>query len=123
MDVTIKDVAEHAGVSTATVSRVLNGNPNVKVHLANRVRHSVALLGYRPNAAARALKTKKTNTIGILIPDISNPYFMQVAKGIEDVIVPRGFSLLFASSDESAKKERDLLEVFFEKQIDSMVIA
>ena len=123
MGVTIKDVAEHAGVSTATVSRVLNGSPNVKEHLVDRVRRSIVELGYRPNAAARTLKTKKTNAVGILIPDISNPYFMQISKGIEDVIAPHGLSLIFASSDEDSEKEAQLLKVLSEDRIDCLVLA
>lgn len=123
MRFTIKDVAEHAGVSTATVSRVLNGSPNVTENLVRRVHSTIAELGYRPNSAARTLKTKKTNTIGILIPDISNSYFMQIAKGIEDVIAPYGFSLIFASSDEDSAKEAKLLEVLSEYRVDCLVLA
>lgn len=123
MRVTIKDVANHAGVSTATVSRVLNGSPNVKEHLAERVREAISELGYRPNAAARSLKTRKTNTIGILVPDISNPYFMQISKAIEDVVAPDGFSLLFASSDEDSQKEAQLLQVLSEYRVDCLVVA
>lgn len=119
---TIKDVARHAGVSTATVSRVLNGSPSVKNELVERVRLSVAQLGYHPNAAARTLKTKKANAIGILVPDISNPYFMQIIKGIEDVM-SLDFSLLMASSDEDSKKETKLLNVLSEDRIDCLVVA
>jgi len=120
---TIKDVARHAGVSTATVSRVLNGSPSVKDELVERVRQSVSELGYHPNAAARTLKTKKANAIGILVPDISNPYFMHIIKGIEDVIAPLDFSLLMASSDEDSSKERKLLNVLSEDRIDCLVLA
>ncbi|HHT72153.1 MAG TPA: LacI family transcriptional regulator [Firmicutes bacterium] len=123
MGATIKDVAKHAGVSTATVSRVLNGCPNVKEHLVKRVRSSIIALRYRPNSAARSLKTKKTNTIGILVPDISNPYFMQISKAIEDVLAPHGFSLIFASSDEESHKEARLLEVLSEYRADCLVVA
>ncbi|HHT72234.1 MAG TPA: LacI family transcriptional regulator [Firmicutes bacterium] len=123
MDVTIKDVAKRAGVSTATVSRVLNGSPYVQEHLASRVREAIAELGYRRNAAARSLKTKKTNTIGVLVPDISNPYFMQISKGLEDVLAPHGFSLIFASSDEDSRKEAKLLRVLSEYRVDCLVVA
>lgn len=121
-NITIKDVARYAGVSTATVSRVLNGSSPVKDELVERVQHAVATLGYHPNAAARTLKTRKANAIGILVPDISNPYFMQIIKGIEDVMA-LDFSLLMASSDEDSKKEKKLLNVLSEDRIDCLVVA
>jgi LacI family transcriptional regulator len=122
-NVTIKDVAEHAGVSTATVSRVLNESPLVTEDLRKRVKESIAQLGYRRNATARALKTKETRAIGILVPDISNPYFMHIIKGIEDVLAPCEYSLLMASSDEDPTKERRLLNVLAEDRIDCLVLA
>jgi LacI family transcriptional regulator len=122
-NVTIKDVAEDAGVSTATVSRVLNKSPLVTEDLIERVQKSIAKLGYRPNAAARALKTKETRAIGILVPDIANPYFMHIIKGIEDVISPLEYSLLMASSDEDPMKEQRLLNVLAEDRIDCLVLA
>jgi len=121
--VTIKDVAEDAGVSTATVSRVLNKSPLVTEDLVERVQQSIRKLGYRPNAAARALKTKQTRAIGILVPDIANPYFMHIIKGIEDVISPLEYSLLMASSDEDPMKEQQLLNVLSEDRIDCLVLA
>ena len=121
--VTIKDVAEDAGVSTATVSRVLNKSPLVTEDLVERVQQSIQKLGYRPNAAARALKTKQTRAIGILVPDIANPYFMHIIKGIEDVISPLEYSLLMASSDEDPMKEQQLLNVLSEDRIDCLVLA
>ena len=120
--ITIKDVARYAGVSTATVSRVLNGSSPVKDELVERVQHAVTTLGYHPNAAARSLKTRKANAIGILVPDISNPYFMQIIKGIEDVMA-LDYSLLMASSDEDSKKEKKLLNVLSEDRIDCLVLA
>jgi LacI family transcriptional regulator len=122
-NVTIKDVAEDAGVSTATVSRVLNKSPFVTDDLRKRVKASIAKLGYRPNAAARALKTKETRAIGILVPDIANPYFMHIIKGIEDVIAPLEYSLLMASSDEDPMKEQKLINVLAEDRIDCLVLA
>lgn len=121
-NITIRDVARYAGVSTATVSRVLNGTSPVKDDLVARVEQAVTTLGYRPNAAARTLKTRKANAIGILVPDISNPYFMQIIKGIEDVMA-QDYSLLMASSDESSKKEKRLLNVLSEDRIDCLVLA
>ena len=91
--------------------------------MVKKVHKSVTKLGYRPNAIARSLKTKKADAIGILVPDISNPYFMQIIKGVEDLLMPQGYSLLFASSDENSAKEAKLLDVFSEKQIDALVLA
>ena len=81
--VTVKDVALHAGVSTATVSRVLNGDPKVKADTAESVRDSIKELGYRMNQVARSLKTNKTHTIGIIAPEFSNDFFMNIVTGIE----------------------------------------
>jgi LacI family transcriptional regulator len=94
----------------------------VKDELVERVQHAVTTLGYHPNAAARTLKTRKANAIGILVPDISNPYFMQIIKGIEDVMA-LDFSLLMASSDEDSNKEKKLLNVLSEDRIDCLVLA
>src|SRR5690242_13586003 len=83
--VTIYDVAREAGVSMATVSRVVNNNPNVKPQTRKKVFEAIERLGYRPNAVARGLASKKTTTVGVVIPDISNSIFAEVARGIEDI--------------------------------------
>lgn len=123
ISVTIKDVAEDAGVSTATVSRVINNSPFVTEDLVLKVNQSISKLGYYPNAAARTLKTKKANAVGILVPDISNPYFMQIIKGIEDVMARLQFSLIMASSDENKDKEKKLLNLLSENRIDCLILA
>jgi len=81
---TIKDIARRAGVSTATVSHVINETRFVSPELRERVLTAVAELDYRPNAVARGLRQKKTRTIGLVVPDNSNPFFAEVAKGVED---------------------------------------
>lgn len=120
---TIKDVAMEAGVSTATVSRVLNQSGFVSDDIKERVYFAVKKLNYRPNAIARSLKQDKTNTIGIVIPDISNPYYMKISKGIEDIIQQKGYNLIFCSSDEKPEKEEKLLKLMFEKRVDAIVLA
>ena len=85
MAISIKDVAKEAGVSIATVSRVLNGIEVVNEDTQKRVREAVVKLGYRPNIIARSLKTQRTRTVGILIPDISNSLYPEIVRGIEDV--------------------------------------
>ena len=83
--VTIYDVAREAGVSMATVSRVVNGNKNVKENTRKKVLEVIERLDYRPNAVARGLASKKTTTVGVVIPNITNSYFSTLAKGIDDI--------------------------------------
>src|SRR5690625_509886 len=85
MNITIYDGAREANVSMATVSRVVNGNPNVKPATRKKVLNTIEQLGYRPNAVARGLASKKTTTVGAIIPDISSIFFAELARGIEDI--------------------------------------
>ncbi|MBY0121456.1 LacI family DNA-binding transcriptional regulator [Bacillus sp. S/N-304-OC-R1] len=120
--VTIKDVARESGVSTATVSRVLNNTGYVSDEIKDRVLNVIKKLNYQPNAVARSLKQSKTNTIGVIIPDISNPYFMKIAKGIEDQTWDAGYNLFFSSSDGKVEKENELLKLLVEKRVDAIVL-
>ncbi|WP_273836306.1 LacI family DNA-binding transcriptional regulator [Guptibacillus sedimenti] len=120
---TIKDVALEANVSTATVSRVINNRGFVSDDIKQRVFLAVKKLNYEPNAIARSLKQDKTNTIGVIIPDISNPYYMKISKGIEDIVQEKGYNLIFCSSNESSKKEDKLLQLLFEQRVDAIVLA
>ncbi|SFI63272.1 transcriptional regulator, LacI family [Paenibacillus sp. UNC496MF] len=120
---TIKQVAAEAEVSTATVSRVLNESGYVSPEVKERVFGAIAKLNYQPSAIARSLKQDKTFMIGVVVPDISNPYFMGISRGIEDVVGPEGFQLLFCSSDESPEKEARLLQLLYEKRVDAIVLA
>src|SRR5690625_5576630 len=89
MNITIYDVAREANVSMATVSRVVNGNPNVKPATRKKVLNTIEQLGYRPNAVARGLASKKTTTVGAIIPDRSSIFFAELARGIEDIATMR----------------------------------
>jgi len=120
---TIKQVAEAAEVSTATVSRVLNNTDFVSDEIKERVMAAVNKLNYRPSAIARSLKQDRTYMIGVVVPDISNPYFMGISRGIEDVVGKEGFQLIFCSSDENPDKERRLLKLMQEKRVDAVVLA
>lgn len=120
---TIKQVAAEAEVSTATVSRVLNSSLKVSDEARRRVNEAIAKLNYEPSAIARSLKQDKTFMIGIIVPDITNPYFMEISKGIEDTVGQRGFQLMFCSSDENTDKESRLLQLLNEKRVDAVVIA
>src|SRR4030043_1970550 len=97
---TIRDVARKANVSIATVSRVVNNNPH-KVNKTTRKRVLKAIQGfdYRPNALAKSLLFKKTMTIGIIIPDISNPYYAEIVRGIQDVADPHGYAGMLQTTD------------------------
>lgn len=122
-NVTIKDIARESGVSTATVSRVLSNRGYASEENRKKVLAVAKQLNYRPNSIAKSLKMHKTNTIGVIIPDISNPYFMKIAKGIEDVVQEKGYNLLFMSGDEKPDKERKLLQVLLEKRVDAIILA
>jgi len=120
---TIKDVALEANVSTATVSRVLNESGFVSDEIKQRVYLAIKKLNYQPNAIARSLKQDKTNTIGVVIPDITNMYYMTIAKGIEDTVQEKGYNLIFCSSNENPKKEKNLLQLLVEQRVDAIVLA
>jgi LacI family transcriptional regulator len=121
--VSIKEVALEAGVSTATISRVLTGNGFVSDEMKAKVYDAIEKLNYRPNEVARSLKQDKTYTIGVIIPDISNPFFMSVLRGVEDVVHTLRYNLIFSSSDEDFNKERDLIQLLLDKRVDGLVLA
>ncbi|GIN69904.1 LacI family transcriptional regulator [Bacillus sp. J14TS2] len=121
--VTIKDIARESGVSTATVSRVLSNRGYASEEIKEKVRSVADQLNYQPNAIARSLKMDRTNTIGIVIPDISNSYFMKISRGIEDTLAEIGYSLLFVSGDENSNKEQKVMKVLLEKRVDAIVLA
>ncbi|MFC5649930.1 LacI family DNA-binding transcriptional regulator [Paenibacillus solisilvae] len=120
---TIKEVAAEAEVSTATVSRVLNNSLKVSIEARQRVSAAIAKLNYEPSAIARSLKQDRTFMIGIIVPDITNSYFMEISKGIEDTVGQSGFQLMFCSSDENTDKEGRLLQLLNEKRVAAVVIA
>jgi LacI family transcriptional regulator len=102
---TIRDVAALAGVSVGTVSRVLAGNDTVKHGLLLRVRAAIEQLNYRPNQAARALRSNRVNVVGLLIPDITNPFFAQMANDLERLAADAGFALILTSSHNDRDRE------------------
>ncbi|MFE8704151.1 catabolite control protein A [Cytobacillus sp. FJAT-54145] len=121
MNVTIYDVAREANVSMATVSRVVNGNPNVKPVTRKKVLEVIDRLGYRPNAVARGLASKKTTTVGVIIPDISSPFFAELARGIEDIATMYKYNIILSNSDQNKEKEFHLLNTMLGKQVDGIV--
>lgn len=109
--VTIQDVARVAKASPATVSRVLNASDGVSADLRDRVLAAVAQLGYHPNAQARNLRRRATTVIGVIISDITNPFFTAMVRGVEDVASSAGYSVVLANTDEDLDKELRYLEV------------
>ncbi|OEH91795.1 catabolite control protein A [Bacillus solimangrovi] len=121
MNITIYDVAREANVSMATVSRVVNGNPNVKPSTRKKVLEAIDQLGYRPNAVARGLASKKTTTVGVIIPDISSIFFAELARGIEDIATMYKYNIILSNSDQNKEKELHLLNTMLGKQVDGIV--
>ncbi len=121
MPITIYDVAREAGVSMATVSRVVNGNPNVKPTTRKKVMAAIERLGYRPNAVARGLASKKTTTVGVIIPDISSLFFSELARGIEDIATMYKYNIILCNSDQRLEKELQLINTLLEKQVDGLL--
>ncbi len=122
MPTTIKDVARHAGVSPATVSRVLNGLDTVDEELAVRVRRSMEELGYEPNRAARALRSQRARVWGVIISDIENPFFTGMVRGIEDVASDAGYSIVLCNSDGHVAKERQYLNIALAEQMAGVIV-
>ncbi|AIM15913.1 catabolite control protein A [Neobacillus sedimentimangrovi] len=120
-NITIYDVAREANVSMATVSRVVNGNPNVKPVTRKKVLEVIERLGYRPNAVARGLASKKTTTVGVIIPDISNIFFAELARGIEDIATMYKYNIILSNSDQNKDKELHLFNTMLGKQVDGIV--
>jgi LacI family transcriptional regulator len=123
LTVTIREVADAAGVSTATVSRALSGVQTVDPELVARVRVSAERLGYRANRVARALRRQSTQTVGLLIPDITDPAFPAVVKGIERELRASGLTLLFCDADNDVAVETELVHNLFDHQIDGLLIS
>jgi len=121
--VTIKDVASKAGVSISTVSRVFNNNYPVSKEVKERVMEIADQLSYRPNSVARSLKTQKTDIIGYVVPDISRRFYMEIGRGIENVVSPYDYNIIMASSDSDIKKESKLLTALLEERVAALVIA
>ncbi len=119
--VTIYDVAREAGVSMATVSRVVNGNPNVKPTTRKKVSDVIERLNYRPNAVARGLASKKTTTVGVIIPDVTNLYFSSLARGIDDIASMYNYNIVLANSDGDIQKEKKVLDTLLAQQVDGVI--
>lgn len=123
MAVTIEDIAREAGVSIATVSRVINNTKPVSPELRTRVYQVIERNHFKPNTLARGLVTKKTNMIGIIVPDISNAVFGKLTKGINSICSRKGYSMMVCESQGELDKELRLLEIMEDKQIEGLLFA
>ncbi len=121
--VTIKDVARRAGVSIATVSHVINGTRKVSSKTASRVWQAVEELGYQPNGIAQSLRTRTTHAIGVVVSDITNPFFATLVRGAEDAALEVGYSLVVCNSDEDPEKEEMYIRLLWKRRMDGLLIA
>jgi len=118
----IYDVAKEARVSVFTVSAVINEKSHVGKSLKRRVDAAIQKLGYRPNLLARSLAKRRTHTIGIVVPDISNPFFPLVVRGAEDAARQHGYNILLCDSDDRLEREQECLEVLLAKRVDGILL-
>ncbi|MCX7706507.1 MAG: LacI family transcriptional regulator, partial [Anaerolineae bacterium] len=120
---TITDVAKRAGVAPVTVSRVINDAPGVNLATRERVLQAIADLGYVPNVVARSLRSKRTRTLAFVVPDITNPFWTTVARGVEDAAQDHGYSVLLCNTDENTAKQGRYLDLMVSQRVDGVIIA
>ncbi len=118
---TMKEVAKQANVSVATVSNVLSGNKYVSQKLKERVTKAIEELNYRPSKLARSLKLKRTFQLGLLIPDITNPYFAEVARGVESIALQNGYQIFLCNTDGQESREISVIHSFIEQHVDGII--
>ncbi|MGI6084256.1 MAG: LacI family DNA-binding transcriptional regulator [Acetivibrionales bacterium] len=119
---TMKDVAKEANVSLGTVSNVLNNRSSVSLENREKVMRAVQKLNYRPNSIARYLKTNTTKSIGLVIPDITNPYYPELFRGVEDVAKKNMYTVLLCNTDRNQDKEREYLQILMDKKMDGIIL-
>lgn len=119
---TIRDVAKAAGVSTATVSRVVNGQVATRPETAERVNAAIQALGFRPNAMGRSLKTARTRTFGVMIPSLSNPVFADVVAGLQEAAQAAGYSVLMTSNNYRPEAEDHAVDTMLSHQVEGLVL-
>jgi LacI family transcriptional regulator, galactose operon repressor len=122
-NVTIKDVARLSGVSSMTVSRVINGSERVSPETRQRVERAIAELGYVPSRLARGLIRQKTGTLALIVPDVANPFFTLIVRGAEDVARRAGYRMILADTRADLTIERDVIEEMLAHRVDGIVIA
>ncbi len=123
MTVTIKDIAEVAGVAHTTVSRALRGHPRISTDTIERIQRIADELGYVPNTAARGLKTRRSRVLGVIARRIDDPFFSGVLQGIEEVLHEAGYSLFLAASHRDAEREREIMQVMGERRVEGLIVS
>lgn len=119
---TINDVAKHAGVSVATVSRVINGNAKVSPETITKVKQAIAELDYRPNLLGRALRKTRSERILVLLPNIANPFYAEIVKGIEDVANKNGYSIMLCNTDSDLDREKKYIKMLKNHLADGAIL-
>jgi len=123
MKITINDIAKMANVSKGTVSRVINNKPEgVSEETRRRILKIIDEVGYVPNSNARSITVSETKTIGLIIPDVSNPFFAELARGVEDCSSKYGYTVFLCNSDMSLEKQKDYLNALLEKRVDGIIL-
>lgn len=122
MAVTIKDIAKRTGVSHSTVSRALRGNSLISLETTERIRKAAAEMGYQPSAAARSLKTKRTQVLGVILNSPADPFFGEILFGIEECAQEAGYSLFIAASQHDPIRERKIVQTMMEQRTDGVII-
>jgi LacI family transcriptional regulator len=120
--ITVKDVARHAGVSVTTVSHVVNETRFVSEAARSRVQAAIAELKYVPSAVARSLKANRTLTIGVMLPNSSNPYFAEIVRGVEDACFEAGFNVILCNTDDDPHRQGQYVRLLSEKQVDGLIV-
>jgi LacI family transcriptional regulator len=120
---TMSDVAARAGVSTTTVSHVINDSRFVEEETRQRVLQAIAELGYRPNVVARSLTTNRTQTVGVIVSDSSNHFFAEVLRGIEEILRPKNYALLVCNTAEILERESHYLDLLLRQRVDGIIAA
>ena len=125
MPVTLKELAVRAKVHPSTISRVANNDPGLRIATATRSRIEALLreTGYQPNGIARGLKLRQTNVLAVVIPDVTNPFFAALFRGVEDAAAPRGFNVLLCNTDGSPERQRSHLQSLQARRVDGVILA
>ncbi|NDJ75578.1 MAG: LacI family transcriptional regulator [Chloroflexi bacterium] len=120
--ITMADVAREAEVSVMTVSRVVNGKDGISITTRQRVQEIIDRLGYRPSTLARSLVTDRTGTVGLVVIDNSNPYFSEVARGVEHVAYAEGYNVFLCNTEEDPQRELRILQSLSDKHVDGVIL-